>query len=138
MAFAAVRGSVAWWALSGKTVSNRTVLLEAQGQLHRWPQPVLHATTVVVQGCDKNFVYQLTPSVLPAVQTLYLLCHPTAQDWLQAWAATPQATLLLSSRYGHFKEQWTPAATNVLVVDDAELRRTVMHMLGAEEHVRAQ
>lgn len=104
-----------WNELSGKVIQNKTVLLQDLGDIHPFnPTVVCNCDTLVVDRCDKNFVYYWLGNrfhdikeTFPNIKTIYLGSHPCEPITLQKLHMLSNTnTYLREDYYMRYKERW--------------------------------
>lgn len=103
-----------WKDLSGRVIHNKTIVLQDLGDIHPFkPGVVCKCDTLIVDRCDKNFVYYwLTNpfrdlnSTFPDVKTIYLGSHPCEPSTLQSLHLSPTTITYLHEHYATYHRRW--------------------------------
>ncbi|MBA3756248.1 MAG: hypothetical protein H0X02_08520 [Nitrosomonas sp.] len=123
----------AWKAL--RTISPATCILSQLGDIHPYHDgPVIQAHTVVLDNCDKNFVfYWLNSRTFPYMNTLVLNSHP-CEPSIVRWIArrSHMRTLVHENRYSYIN-RWCrdvkTEASQIQPISDAEYRKLLTKLL---------
>lgn len=85
-----INSSNVWQKLAGKSIYNKIVVLQQMGDIHPFnPTPIVNCETLIVDGCDKNFVYYWVGNefrgpkkTFPKVKEIFLNSHPCEPNTL--------------------------------------------------------
>lgn len=103
-----------WHEMAGKVIRNKVVLLQDMGDIHPRFSVVCECETLIVDRCNKNFVYywlgnqfRKTEETFPKVKNIYLGSHPCEPGTLQRLDRLPNTvTHLREDWYLHYKKRW--------------------------------
>lgn len=128
-----INAHAAWAAL--KTVSPATCILSQLGDIQPYKNgPVIKAQTVVLDNCDKNFVYyRLNGRTFPFMNTLVLNSHPCEPAIVWWMVKRPHIRISVhESRYSYIN-RWCPDvnkdAPHIKPISDAEYRKLLKKLL---------
>jgi hypothetical protein len=96
-----------WHALAGKRILNGNVYLGGFGDIQPFPNsPVFTAEKVVMDLCDKNFVYYwFNKETFPNIKNIYLASHPCEPSVLRN---NEDINIFLLDRFSKYAGRWAP------------------------------
>lgn len=119
-----------WHQHLGKTIDFEMVVIKNMGDIHPFSDgPVFNCKTVVVERCDKNFVYYwLNHKTFPNVTNIFLLSHPCEPNLFLRWyyiqKYSQNATIpniYLSHWYSRYKDRWASEMENVQTLNETDI-----------------
>lgn len=120
-----------WNSLKNKMITENFVILEQMGDIHPTKlKPQLNCETLVVNRCDKNFVYYwVHANIFINVKNIFLLSHPCEPFLFSRWYNIQQyypnrtiPNIYLANNYKQYKNRWASDMKNVYVLDDNEIK----------------
>lgn len=125
-----INGRLEWNQHLDKIVNNDTILIRNMGDIHPEKNTMkLNCETLVVDHCDKNFVYYwIKPSVFPKVRKIFLLSHPCEPFLFNIWYNLSRSensvvpTIYLAEWYQRYKNRWANDMENVLIINENEIK----------------
>ena len=122
--------SSAWENLYGKTIKNKTIVLDQFGDIHPCSNgPIFTATDLFMLNCNKNFVYYWMNSyTFPNISTIYLASHPCE---IQVFYRQFNK-IYLHENYCSYKNRWAANLDNVHIITDQDLKLELLKYDGEE------
>lgn len=108
---------IRWNDLRGKKILNENIRLSDYGDIYPFQNHVIfkNAKRLIVDNCDKNFVYYwIDKVVFPNLETLYLVSHPCESAVLNRQIKT----IFLHERYRRYKDRWSRRNNITIVPED--------------------
>jgi len=112
-------------------VPNKFVILRSMGDIHPTvDKPSFECETLVVDACDKNFVYYwINSTVFKNVKTIFLLSHPCEPAFFSRWYNIqkyyhdrPVPTIYLATWYSRYRNRWADGMENVELIDEEDIK----------------
>jgi DNA-directed RNA polymerase len=120
-----ITSSQGWRDLAGKTVKSNVTVIKGMGDIHTFsPKPIIQSPMVIMEGCNKNFVYYWLlrhKEVFPILKTLYLSSHPCEPVVLQCLGKT-NISVYLDESHWRYKNRWAPEANNILKISSHAMK----------------
>lgn len=124
-------GRETWTSHENKTIQRNLVVIKHMGDIHPTSQkPKFECETLVLDQCDKNFVYYwLDSGVFPNVRNIFLLSHPCEPNVFSRWYNIqkyyPSKTIpniFLAHYYERYKNRWADDMDNVHIINDDDIK----------------
>lgn len=128
----------AWTKL--KTVSPATCILSQLGDIHPHNDgPIIKAHTVVLDQCDKNFVYYwLDERTFPCMKELILNSHPCDPGVVRWMVKRPHIRISVHENWYRYINRWNHngdiEAPHIKPISDVEYRKLLNKLL-AQQHL---
>jgi hypothetical protein len=126
-----VNGREEWSSYAGKIINDKIVVLKQMGDIHPYENPPkFSCETIMLDQCDKNFVYYwLDSSVFTNVKNIFLLSHPCESNFFLRWYYIqnyyPTRTIpniFLAHYYERYKNRWARGMENVIILDEDNIK----------------
>ena len=121
-----------WKDLKGKVINNKNIILSRYGDIHPFSNgPVFNCENLIMEGCDKNFVYYwMNQQTFPNAKNVYLNSHPCDYDVL----GRQFKNIYLHESYSRYKERW--GGKNVKVISDKDYESLINTYEEASEEIQ--
>jgi len=124
-----VKGHKQFESLKNEKIDKNVVVFTDMGDIHPYDGPTFNCTTVILNKCDKNFVYYwLNASVFTNVENIFLLSHPCEPVVFSRWYNIERSyknrsipNIYLAYYYDRYKNRWASEMDNVNILNEKEI-----------------
>jgi hypothetical protein len=118
-----------WTSLRG--LSAPICVISQLGDIHPFPNgPVITSETVVLDHCDKNFVfYWLKDRTFPSLKKLVLASHPCEPAIVYWMAERKDVEILVHEHWWRYIPRWSPLRNDVVPPHIQPITRDAYKML---------
>ena len=111
-------GYTEWNSFGGKVFDQKTVYIKDAGNIHpKMDGRVFKCDTLIVDQCNKNFVYYWIHSYyFINVKNIFLFSHPAEPAFFRRWEG--KSNIFLSENNLIYKNRWAAKMDNVTVIDN--------------------
>lgn len=141
-----ITGRKEWLSVEDKSITAKLVVLDKMGDIHPLEvKPTFDCENLIVDSCDKNFVYYwIDSNIFINVKNIFLLAHPCEPQFFSRWYTIqkyyPTRTIpniFLAYPYERYKNRWANNMENVNILneDDVKFLRTKLEILQVESTI---